>query len=222
MIIYLVIILAVISRFMPHIPNFAPITALAIFAAANMDLKKAAGITLAARLVSDLFIGFVAWPMMLAIYASHLVGVLFGVWIKRGGSVIPETRLVRRSFLELRGLGEGGSEVGAHKRVIRNLAHIKLDPGSEAGMTNRRWFRIIASSLAASAIFFLVTNFAFLYSNYPHNFSGIIQSYINGLPFLRGTLMGDMFYSLALFGAYDFVKFWKARKSQAKFLIPNS
>jgi hypothetical protein len=169
MIIYFVILLAVISRFVPHIPNFAPITALAIFAAANMDLKKAAGITLAARLISDVSIGFASWPMMLAIYASHLAGILFGVWIKNSNKY--------------------------------------------------RWAKIIGSSLAASAIFFLVTNFAFLYSNYPHNFSGIIQSYINGLPFLRGTLMGDMFYSLSLFGAYELVKFWQERKSVNKYLI---
>ncbi len=155
MIIYLVIILAVISRFIPHIPNFAPITALAIFAAANMEWKKAAGITLAARLVSDIFIGFVSWPMMLAIYASHLSGILFGVWIKHSNT--------------------------------------------------HRWPKIVGSSLAASAVFFLVTNFAFLYSNYPHNFSGITQAYVNGLPFLRGTLMGDMFYSVALFGGYAIV-----------------
>ena len=150
--IYLVIILAVISRFIPHMPNFAPITALAIFSAAYMPWKKAAGITLAARLISDIFIGFVSWPMMIAIYASHGVGILFGVWISCA--------------------------------------------------KNHRWAKILGSSLGASAIFFLVTNFAFLYSNYPHNFSGIIQSYINGLPFLRGTLLGDLGYTLALFGGY--------------------
>jgi len=158
MLLYFVIVLAVVSRFIPHMPNFAPITALAIFAAAYLPWKKAFGITFAARLISDIFIGFVSWPMMAAIYASHLVGILFGIYIK----------------------------------------HAK----------NHRWMKIIGSSVMASAIFFLVTNFAFLYSSYPHNFSGITEAYINGLPFLRGTLMGDMFYSVALFGGYSLVQYY--------------
>ena len=46
MILYLIILLAAITRFIPHLPNFAPITALAIFSAANLGWKKAAGLTL--------------------------------------------------------------------------------------------------------------------------------------------------------------------------------
>jgi hypothetical protein len=196
MLIYFIILLAIISRFVPHMPNFAPITALAIFAAAYLPWKKAAGITFAARLISDIFLGFVSWPMMLAIYASHGVGILLGLWIKHNSSVIPESR---------------GFASDIRNPELNNSA-IALDakPGSRilfggthnSGMTKTSWFRIFTSSLVASAIFFLVTNFAFLYSNYPHNLNGIIQAYINGLPFLRGTLMGDMFYSIALFGGY--------------------
>ncbi len=183
--IYLIIVLAVVSRFIPHMPNFAPITALAIFSAAYLPWKKAFGMTFAARFISDIFLGFVAWPMMAAIYASHLVGILFGVWIKKS-AVSPKSSPI--------------SERGAEVRV-------------RLGM----WPRVILSSLGASAIFFLVTNFAFLYSYYPHNFSGIIQSYINGLPFLRGTLLGDMFYSVALFGGYALVK--KYQTSNFKYKI---
>ena len=164
--IYFIIVLAIISRFIPHMPNFAPITALAIFSAAYLPWKKAAGITLAVRFISDVFLGFFSWPLMVAVYASHLAGILLGVWIKQAN--------------------------------------------------NHRWLKIIGSSLTASAIFFLATNFAFLYSNYPHNFSGIIQSYINGLPFLRGTLLGDLGYSVALFGGYSLVQaFIKYRQQKA-------
>lgn len=192
MLIYFIIILAIISRFIPHIPNFAPITAIAIFSAAFLPWKKAFGITLAARLVSDIFLGFFAWPLMVAVYGSHLVGILFGLWIKRSKDVIP---------------AEAGIQTkGGHgSRIALRLS----------GMTNYKWFRIIASSLGASALFFFATNFAFLYSNYPHNLSGIIQSYINGLPFLRGTLMGDMFYSAALFGGYSLVKIYADKRHRA-------
>ena len=162
--IYFIIILAIISRFVPHIPNFAPITAIAIFSAAYLPWKKSLAITLAARLISDIFLGFFAWPLMIAVYASHLAGILLGLWIKRA--------------------------------------------------QNHRWIKIAGSSLIASTLFFLITNFAFLYSNYPHNLTGIIQSYINGLPFLRGTLMGDVFYTVALFGGYEAVRFIVRAKSR--------
>lgn len=207
MLIYLVIILAVVSRFIPHIPNFAPITALAIFAAVYLPWKKAAGIILAARLISDIFIGFVSWPMMVAIYASHGVGILLGLWIKRGMAVIPTEPDVL----------EGERRNPLHKdtryKILDTIDKGSLDSPSDAFRVARdgskkRWLKVIVSSLAASAIFFLVTNFAFLYSNYPHNFSGILESYINGLPFLRGTLMGDMFYSVALFGGYELANFF--------------
>ena len=215
--IYIIIILAVISRFIPHLPNFAPITAIAIFGAAYLPWKKAAALTFVARLISDIFLGFVSWPMMVAIYASHLLGVLFGVWIKHNSFVIPESRAfasdirnpelnestIRNNSLDtrLRG-GKPGS------RTLFGSTH-------NSGMTKTRWFRILTSSLGASAIFFLVTNFAFLYSNYPHDLHGIIQAYVNGLPFLRGTLLGDMFYSLALFGGYGAVKILLQRRKTA-------
>lgn len=154
--IYLIIILAVISRFIPHMPNFAPITAIAIFASFYFGWKKALGLTFMVRFISDLFLGFVAWPMLVAIYASHLVGVLFGSWIKQSKQA--------------------------------------------------RWVKIFTSSFGASAIFFLVTNFAFLYTNYSHNWAGILASYVNGLPFLRGTVFGDLFYSVALFGSYSLIQ----------------
>jgi hypothetical protein len=179
MIIYFVIILAIITRFIPHMPNAAPITALAIFSAAYLPWQKSVGITLAVRFVSDIFLGFFAWPLMVAVYASHLTGILFGLWVRRSAGPRPALK--------------AGQGPALQKQAIN------------------RWGRIIISSLSASVIFFLVTNFAFLYANYPHNLSGIIQSYANGLPFFRGTVVGDLGYSVALFGGYQLVKFFVSR-----------
>jgi|ERR1051326_2035799 hypothetical protein len=164
MIIYLVILLAIAARFVPHLANAAPVTALAIFSAVYLPKKQAIAIPLIVRFVSDIFLGFFAWPLMVAVYASHLVGVLFGLYIKNSQS--------------------------------------------------HRWIKIIGSSLVASVIFFLVTNFAFLYGDYPHNISGIIQAYVNGLPFFRGTLLGDLGYTVALFGAYELARYYMNRKKQ--------
>jgi hypothetical protein len=182
MVIYLIIILAVASRFIPHMPNVGLITALAMFSAANMDWKKAAGVTLAARFISDIYLGFFAWPLMVAVYASHLVGILFGVWIKNSTSPRPSPY-------------EGRVPAGRERLQYRVV-------------------KIIVSSLGASLIFFLVTNFAFLYAEYPHNFAGVILAYANGLPFLRGTMVGDLGYAVALFGTFALAKYFVGNKSK--------
>ena len=62
----------------------------------------------------------------------------------------------------------------------------------------------LSASLAASVLFYLVTNFASWTSGlmpYPMNASGLIQSYIAGLPFLFNGVFGDLFYTSVLFGA---------------------
>jgi hypothetical protein len=64
------------------------------------------------------------------------------------------------------------------------------------------------ASLAASVLFFLVTNFASWSSGmmpYPMNAGGLIQAYIAGLPFLFNGVLGDLFYTSVLFGALYFV-----------------
>ena len=58
------------------------------------------------------------------------------------------------------------------------------------------------ASIAGALLFFLITNFAYFYSFYPHNAQGIIQSYIAGLPFLRNMLVADVIYGTLLFGSF--------------------
>jgi len=62
--------------------------------------------------------------------------------------------------------------------------------------------RIIAASLAATTIFFLVTNFICWpgSSPYSHDFSGMMICYAAGIPFLKETFSGDLSYSGILFG----------------------
>jgi hypothetical protein len=62
----------------------------------------------------------------------------------------------------------------------------------------------ISASLAASCMFYLVTNFASWICGlmpYPMNVAGLIQSYIAGLPFFFNGILGDLFYTSVLFGA---------------------
>lgn len=63
---------------------------------------------------------------------------------------------------------------------------------------------IFAGALASGLLFFAVTNFGvWLQSGmYSHTFTGLVQCYYNALPFLRNTLLGDIFFSAAFYAVY--------------------
>jgi hypothetical protein len=62
---------------------------------------------------------------------------------------------------------------------------------------------VLTGALASSAIFFLVSNFGCWPGNfYPQNFGGLMQCYAAGIPFIKGTMLGDLFYSAAMFGGF--------------------
>lgn len=68
--------------------------------------------------------------------------------------------------------------------------------------------RLVVTSSLAAVVFFLVTNFgAWLHPAAPYakGLSGLMSSYEAGIPFFRNGLMGDVFFSLVLFGAFDLV-----------------
>jgi hypothetical protein len=147
-------IAAVASRLVDHPWNVAPITAIALVGAIYLPPLKALSISLGVRFISDLFIGFFSFPLMVAVYACHAFGACVGVWVRR----------------------------------------------------NKSFMRILIAPAVSATLFFLVTNFAFLYSQYPHTIEGVMQAYMNGLPFFRGTLTGDMFYVFALIGCVEGVR----------------
>jgi hypothetical protein len=74
-------------------------------------------------------------------------------------------------------------------------------------------YRLLAASLSSSAVFFLVTNFSVWASGamYPKDMAGLLMCYTAGLPFLSNTVVGDLFFSSALFGVYHWAMY------QAKF-----
>lgn len=67
--------------------------------------------------------------------------------------------------------------------------------------------RVVAASLSASALFFLVTNFSVWAEGimYPKTPAGLLACYTAGLPFLKNTIMGDLFFSAVMFGAYEWM-----------------
>jgi hypothetical protein len=64
--------------------------------------------------------------------------------------------------------------------------------------------RVIAGAFASSAIFFLLSNFGVWAGGtmYPKTIEGLMICYAAGIPFLKGTLLGDLFYSGVLFGTF--------------------
>lgn len=76
-------------------------------------------------------------------------------------------------------------------------------------LKNKKPWAIFFASVASSAIFFLVTNWAVwrFGAMYPADLSGLIQSYTMAIPFFKNTLAGDILYSGMVFGAYQFGTF---------------
>lgn len=64
--------------------------------------------------------------------------------------------------------------------------------------------KILAMTLGGSVFFFVTTNFAvwLMSGMYTRTLAGLQQCFVLALPFFRGTLMGDLFYTAALFGLY--------------------
>ncbi len=65
-----------------------------------------------------------------------------------------------------------------------------------------RWLQVIGGALASSLVFFFATNGAFwLFTDtYPHTASGLVACFLAALPLHRWMPVGDVAWSLAVFG----------------------
>ncbi len=89
-ILVLIVIIAaasVLLRLLPHVPNFAPVGALAIFVGLYSARKSWFLIPLAAMFISDIFIGFYDWKIMSAVYLGFVVYAAIGRVVKNNKSV---------------------------------------------------------------------------------------------------------------------------------------
>src|ERR1700722_838062 len=77
-----IVIAAAALRIVPHPMNFAPIGALALFGGAYFSSKRAAvAVPLLSLIAGDIFTGF--HPLIPYVYASFLVSVAIGFWLRR-------------------------------------------------------------------------------------------------------------------------------------------
>jgi hypothetical protein len=151
----MLLVLGIVCRLLPHMWNFAPIAAIAIFSGIYLGRNYALTLPAVTMFLGDLFLGFYSWPLMATVYGSYLVIGLLGIFVSK---------------------------------------HKSLET-------------VLASSLLSSVFFFVATNWAVWQFSpwYAKSMAGLINCYTLALPFLRGTLLSDLFYISILCGAYELV-----------------
>ena len=175
---------AAFLRLLPHVPNFVPIAATALFGGAYLSRRFAIAVPLSAMALSDYLILYInpfgpgglpsfdfshIYPLSamfhtttVYVWGSFLTSVFIGMWLKN------------------------------HKKVGY----------------------IVGASFLASLQFFLITNFGVWAGGmYSRDISGLVESYIMGLPFFRWTILGDIFYTTAFFGLYEIAMWLSKRKT---------
>jgi riboflavin transporter FmnP len=74
------IVLAVILRLISHMPNVAPIAAMALFGGTYLNKKYALIVPLVSMFISDIFLGFHASMPM--VYGSFFITGFIGLWLR--------------------------------------------------------------------------------------------------------------------------------------------
>jgi hypothetical protein len=66
---------------------------------------------------------------------------------------------------------------------------------------NSKPLRLVVASLSSSVSFFVLSNFAVwaCWNMYPKNASGLMLSYVAGLPFFRNAVVGDLLFTAVMF-----------------------
>lgn len=166
------IIIAALSRLLPHLPNFTPIGGIALFGAAHFTKKYWAFIIpFIALWASDLILNNI-------VYAQYFEEFVF----------------FSPSFYWT---------VAAFAIIVLIVSNTKL-------LKEIKPMNLLGTSLMASVIFFLVSNFGSWMGGamYSKTFAGLMTCYAAGIPFFWNTLAGDLFYVTALFGIYEVYKYY--------------
>ncbi len=68
--------------------------------------------------------------------------------------------------------------------------------------------RLFSGAIGASIIFFLISNLGVWVSGglYSKNIYGLINCYTAGIPFIKGTIIGNLFYAPIIFYSYYFLQ----------------
>lgn len=77
------ILVAALLRLVPHLPNFAPIGAMALFGGVYLGRRQAVVLPLAAMFFSDIFLGFDGLASRISVYGSFVLISVIGIWLKK-------------------------------------------------------------------------------------------------------------------------------------------
>lgn len=157
MLYYLLIIIGILTRFLPHPANFTAVGAVALFSGYYFkDKKWALIVPILIMLASDWKIGFYSWPIMASVYLAFALTAFLGMAISR-----------------------------------------------------KKWFYSLPMSLVAALVFYAITNWAVWQFGtwYPHTTAGLVACMVAGIPFIKGTILGNLVYTAVLFGVAEIVKY---------------
>lgn len=179
-VVVVVISVAIITRLIPHYPNFTALGAAALFGGAYLYRKYAFLIPIVALFVSDLILNNL-------IYAKQFPHKYDGFIFLPAQTLWSYGALILIVFIGIRFIKEG------------------------------RAISILGSSLAASLVFFLITNFAVWLGSplYANSVTGLVMAYVAGIPFFWNTLIGDLFFVTVFFGGYELVKLYLRKRASS-------
>jgi hypothetical protein len=160
------LMVAGITRALPHPPNFAPIAAMALFGGAYLTNRRLA----------------LLLPLVAMMFSDLLLEGLHQLNLREYSGLHNTMFFVYGSMIAISGIG----------MLLKN----RVRPVS-----------VVAGSLAASILFFVITNFGVyasgLYGTEP---TGLLATYVLGIPFFGPTALGDLFFTGVLFGGFELLK----------------
>ena len=100
--------------------------------------------------------------------------------------------------------------LGTYDWRVAGIVYVSLALPAFAGMwgrslrTPRLPLLLVPLALASSVTFFVTTNFAVWAFDgmYANDLAGLLHCYVAALPFLRNGVMGDLFWTVVLFGGW--------------------
>lgn len=158
-----VLFIGVLTRLLPHWPNFTAVGAVALAGGALYRSRWAAFLLpLVMLFCSDLLINNL-------LFADYYAGF---TWFTPGAAFI------YGGFLLMTLIGRYG--IGRQRTFVP----------------------VLGASLGGSLVFYLVSNFGVWLGGtmYPLNVSGLVASYVAGLPFLLNQAIATVLYASAIFG----------------------
>jgi hypothetical protein len=105
--------------------------------------------------------------------------------------------------------------LGFHKTIpfVYGALLLIVCLGRQLQTCRRRPTWLLGGSLAASALFFLVTNLGVWLAGdwYPQTAAGLVACYVEAIPFFGSTVLGDLVFCGVLFGGLAVVEAMQRR-----------